>query len=196
MGFFSFGEGVFFGFPLLFRLCHRGLALHPADGLLGACFSCQLPAWPRSCFSASRVLLRLGLLLGPDPTYGCYSDRGHEGPGHGARVFLRSTPTDLWQRMWIGPFSSSSCPLSPHRRRAAAPACRCHASSSSPRRAGSRLHRRRRLTSILTSVLTLSSAATSPRRRRRHFVVESPSSCRVIAPSSLPCFPRRRRPAA
>ena len=51
--------------------------------LLGACFSCQLPAWPRSCFSASRVLLRLGLLLGPDPTYGCYSDRGHEGPGHG-----------------------------------------------------------------------------------------------------------------
>ena len=38
--------------------------------------------------------------------------------------------------------------------------------------------------------------ASSPRRRRRHFVVESPSSCRVIAPSSLPCFPRRRRPAA
>ena len=35
-----------------------------------------------------------------------------------------------------------------------------------------------------------------PRRRRRRFVDESPSSCRVIAPSSPPRFPRRRRPAA
>ena len=107
-----------------------------------------------------------------------------------------------------------SCPLSPHRRRAAAPACRCHAhaSSSSPRRAGSSLHRRRLVASSSPSslrcrrvavelschsaVVAAAFPASSPPRRlvsapsSFHRAVIGPSrrsSVRLGAPSSSPC---------
>ena len=128
------------------------------------------------------------------------------------RVVASSLPVRrLRRRRAVTSSLHRSCPLSPHRRRTAAPACRCHAhaSSSSPSRAGSagsRLHRRRRLSSPSSSPASSPpsspyphlAAASSSCRRRCHFVVdESPSSCRVpVAPSSPPCFPRRRRPAA
>ena len=133
-------------------------------------------------------------------------------PRRRRRVVASSLPVRrLRRRRAVTSSLHRSCPLSPHRRRTAAPACRCHAhaSSSSPSRAGSagsRLHRRRRLSSPSSSPPSSPpsspyphlAAASSSCRRRCHFVVdESPSSCRVpVAPSSPPCFPRRRRPAA